>query len=314
MGEPLVSVIVPVYNSTPYLEKCVCSITAQMYKNLEVILVDDGSEDGSGNLCDEFAAKDARVVAIHSRNEGAGKARNRALDIARGEWIAFVDSDDIVETWYVDALLTAVLAEDAEVALGGYRMLQSSNRGLLVEPTERQPVVSARRALEMLMYQEGVDTAPWGKLFRADKFKNVRFPSLASSEDLATIYKPLLKSTKVAIVRDSGYRYRTIEGSLSCSNREEAAWDVARNITEEILGTYPDLNKACSCRRLSFAFHVMAQTHDQFVMNELWNEIVDTRACVLRDSRARRKARAAALASFAGRRIALAIARLKKQI
>lgn len=309
MNEPLVTVATPVYNVKPYLEECVKSITAQTHTNLEIILVDDGSTDGSGILCDDLAVQDSRIAVIHKSNGGVSAARNSALDSAHGEWIAFVDSDDVLEPWHIATLLSAARESEAEVALGGYRTLRGSALGQLVVPAETRSTVPARRALEMLLYQEGVDTAPWSKLFRADRLEGVRFPPLPSSEDLATVYKPLLKSKKVAIVKDSGYRYRVIEGSLSSSRQEEASWRVAREIAGDILKTYPDLRKACSCRRLSFAFHVMEQAKDPSVVSKLWREVVATRGCVLRDRRARNKARAAALVSYAGRGVAIAIMR-----
>lgn len=198
--------------------------------------------------------------------------------------------------------------------MGGYRTIQKDGKPVgVVAPTEDRAFVSARRALEMLMYQEGVDTAPWGKLFRADMFEGVQFPSLPSSEDLATVYKPLLKSTKVAIVRDSGYRYRVIPESLSSSRREESAWYVAREVADDILERYPDLDRACSCRRLSFAFHVMAQAQDPDVVCALWREVIATRGCVLKDGRARKKARVAALLSYAGRGVVLEALRHQNQ-
>ena len=309
MGKPLVSVIVPIYNAMPYLEPCIHSIIVQTYDNIEILLVDDGSTDGSGVFCDELEARDARITAIHTNNCGVGSARNRALEVARGEWLIFVDSDDIVESWHVETLLSEAQGSNAEIALGGYRLLESDGLGQLLTPSSEQSPVSARRAIEMLMYQEGIDTAPWGKLFRADTFAKVRFPSLPSSEDLATVYKTLLKSSKVAIVRDSGYRYRATTGSLSASKLEEDAWDVARRASEGILKIYPDLERACCCRRLSFAFHVMTQTQNSLVLDELWREVITTRGVVLRDKRARGEARSAALVSFAGRDIALAIAK-----
>lgn len=309
MKEPLVSVVVPVYNTMAYLESCVRSITDQTYTNLEIILVDDGSTDGSDALCDELSKQDNRIRIIHISNGGVGPARNRALDIANGGWVAFVDSDDVVEAWHIETLLAAALNEGAEVVLGGYRTLQDDCLGQLVSPDTKKSLVSARRALEMLMYQEGIDTAPWGKLYKMNKFDGVRFPALPSSEDLATVYKPILMSSKVALIDDSGYRYRMTKGSLSVSKHEEAAWRVARTASEDILLTYPDLDKACSCRRLSFAFHVMTQVHDPSIMNELWHEVISTRNCVLKDRRARKKTRAAALASYAGRQIVLAIAK-----
>ncbi|MBM6689136.1 glycosyltransferase [Collinsella tanakaei] len=308
MSEPLVTVIVPVHNAMPYLGACIRSIAGQAYTNMEIIVTDDGSTDGSGGLCDELAATDARITVIHRSNGGVGVARNCALAVASGEWITFVDSDDILEPWCVSTLLSAACASGAEAAMGGYRTIQKDGEpGGLVAPIEDRTSVSARRALEMLMYQEGVDTAPWGKLFRTDMFEGVQFPSLPSSEDLATVYKPLLKSAKVAIVRDSGYRYRVIAGSLSSSRREEAAWHVAREVADDILERYPELYKACSCRRLSFALHVMPQAQSPDVACALWNEVVATRGCVLRDGRARKEARVAALLSYAGKDIAVAV-------
>lgn len=309
MSEPLVSIIVPVYNTVQYLEQCVRSIMMQTHRNMDIILVDDGSTDGSGVLCDKLALEDDRITTIHMNNSGVGVARNRALDAAEGEWIAFIDSDDVVETWHIGALLSAACTEGSEITLGGYRAFDGGKFGPLVTPGEMRSPVSSRRALEMLMYQEGVDTAPWGKLYRANAFKGVRFPTLPSGEDLATVYKPILNSSKVSILKDSGYRYRKTAGSLSVSGREEAAWYIAREVSSEILRVHPDLERACNCRRLSFAFHVMAQAQDSSVLDELWNEIVVTRIGVLKDGKARRKAKVASLVSYAGRRFATAIVR-----
>lgn len=112
----MISVIVPVYNVKPYLQKCVDSIRNQTYQNLEIILVDDGSTDGSGEMCDEYANKDSRVIALHQKNAGQGAARNLGLDTAHGEWVGFVDADDWIDLNYYEKLVQAAETADADMA------------------------------------------------------------------------------------------------------------------------------------------------------------------------------------------------------
>ena len=120
MGErPLISVIVPVYKVEEFLPKCVASIRGQTYENLEIILVDDGSPDGCGAMCDGYAREDARIKVIHKKNGGLSDARNAGIDIARGEYIGFVDSDDWSEPEMYETLLTTALKENVKLVCGG---------------------------------------------------------------------------------------------------------------------------------------------------------------------------------------------------
>ena len=114
--EPLISVIVPVYNVKAYLDRCVESLLGQSYKNLEIFLVDDGSTDGCGKVCDRYAAQDPRITVIHKKNGGLSDARNAALDAAQGEYYAFVDGDDWVSPYYVENLYRALRKADADMA------------------------------------------------------------------------------------------------------------------------------------------------------------------------------------------------------
>ncbi|MEY8436280.1 glycosyltransferase family A protein [Atopobiaceae bacterium 24-176] len=304
--------MIPVYNVERYLVDCLDSIAGQSFADFEVLLVDDGSTDDSLAVCRRFECMDARFRVLAQENAGAAVARNRALDEAAGEWIMFVDSDDLLECDCVERLLAAVMASGADIALGGYGAFSSSvSECKYVMPDVGEvDLVRPSEVLAMILYQDGLDSAPWGKLFRRDLFVGVRFPRLRSSEDLATIYKPFLKALSVVLMRDSGYRYRLVAGSLSYSKNESEAWDVMVSASDEIVARFPSLFLPCCCRRLSFAFHVFLITKDLSIRQKLWDEIVATRKDVLTDGAARKKARIAAAVSFLGERVAWAAGNL----
>ena len=127
MDEKLISVIVPVYNVERYLRQCIESITNQSYKNLQIILIDDGSKDNSGKICDEYAEKDKRVEVIHKENTGVSAARNTGLDNAKGEWITFVDADDWVEKNFCEILIKKATENESDCIACGYNKVYCNN-------------------------------------------------------------------------------------------------------------------------------------------------------------------------------------------
>lgn len=300
--EPMVSIIIPIYNAASYLPSCLESVVDQSYGNLQIILVDDGSNDGSRDICKQWEKKDARITTIVQPNSGAAVARNTALDQVEGEWLLFIDADDIVMPWHVDVLLDTALEAGVDIVAGGYRtFFENVSDGVLISPKRDKVVDEASAILEMMLYQEGIDTSPWGKIYRWDSFSDVRFPNVKSSEDLATVYKAFLNATTAAAIKDCGYRYRHVAGSLSYSEKEEGSWFVARDLALEVESIYPNLRKACDSRRLSHAFHVMPLARRDDVIERLWGEILNTRISVVKDSRARKKVRIAAISSFLGK-------------
>ncbi len=214
----LVSVIVPVYNVEKYLTQCIDSFIAQTYKNIEIILVDDGSTDRSGEICDEFKQKDSRIIVIHKENGGISSARNKALDIAKGEYICFVDSDDFVHPRYVEILLGAALDNDCRIAQCSFIHFISDKR--LGEKSEEAPGrVSVRKGTEVCgaIYAPGgvISTVVWTKIYHKSIWKKRRFPSGKIHEDLFVTFEILYECERVAIIDQKLYYYRKTPDSVT---------------------------------------------------------------------------------------------------
>ncbi len=208
---PLISVIVPVYNTEKYLAQCVNSILAQTYSNIEIILVDDGSQDSSPAICDDFAGKDARVRVIHNENGGVSAARNTGLDTARGEIVTFVDSDDYISPDMYMKLYGLMRDNDADIAMCSYmRVDASGNLCGDSQSSGNTEIITGDEALYRLVmpgfFGEYVDL--WNKLYKAKLFGNVRFPQGKRHEDGAKIHWLFGGSRKLAITQERLYFYR----------------------------------------------------------------------------------------------------------
>lgn len=209
-----VSVIVPVYNVEGYLEKCVESILAQSFKEFELILVDDGSADQSGALCDQLAEKDGRIRVIHQENRGLGGARNTGLHAAKGEWLLFVDSDDWIDPWTLDSSLALGEEQDADMVVFGFRSVdeQGNVLGTFAEKQPKGEPLTAAEHKDILL----IGPAAWNKLYRRSLFEKtgVEYPSRVWYEDIRTTQK-LLPAVRRAVFSDYvGYNYLQRPGSI----------------------------------------------------------------------------------------------------
>ena len=204
---PLLSVIVPVYNVAPYLDQCLGSILSCGYSELEVIVVDDGSTDGSPTLCDAWAERDARLRVIHQPNAGQSAARNRALEQMRGDYFTFVDADD----WVAPLAFTrgiAYLEEHPEVGLLelGYAEVSSEQEPKPQLRTSQS--LSAREVLALFARMQGPLGMPWGKLFRTALAGHLRFPEGRIYEDTPFVFRALSLSGRYYYMAEVGYYYR----------------------------------------------------------------------------------------------------------
>ena len=212
MKEPKISVIVPVYKVEPYLRKCLDSIVNQTYRNLEIILVDDGSPDNCGAICDEYAAKDQRVRVIHKANGGLSSARNAALEIATGAYIGFVDSDDWIEVKMFEVLLSGLQTAGADISVCGHYEEYKSHRKEFTWP--KQLVLDKERALEKLLQNDQMKNLVWDKLFCRNLFDNIRFPEGKTFEDMAIMHWLFLQAEKVVCLPNALYHYLQRSGSI----------------------------------------------------------------------------------------------------
>lgn len=208
----LISIIVPVYNVEHYLRQCVNSILAQTYRNIEVILVDDGSTDKSGAICDDYQKEDSRVKVIHKENGGLSTARNSGLEIARGEWISFIDSDDYIEIDMLQLLLESCLKHDIFIAAAGIKKFDDETGKVvhIYTPIEAETVTSNEfiDSLTLRDVHYGPMFSACNKLYHEKLWKHYRFPVGRNWEDLAVLYKIIDEAGKVAIVGKAVYAYR----------------------------------------------------------------------------------------------------------
>ena len=218
ISEPLISVVVPIYNVEQYLERCINSILHQTYQNLEIILVDDGSPDNSGAICDSYSSLDQRIKVIHKRNGGLSDARNVGLDMAGGEFIAFVDSDDALMPEMIEKLYQRIDKDRSDMAFCGYRQV-NQNGDILSEVVLPDNVLTGFDALKVSYENQGVlYTIAWNKLYKIHLFRDIRFPVGKYHEDEFTTYKIIDQCDKISIVRDTLYIYYQRDLSIMQEN------------------------------------------------------------------------------------------------
>ena len=224
---PTISVIVPVYRVESYLRPCVDGILAQTYPDFELILIDDGSPDRCGEICDEYAAMDSRVRVIHQSNNGLSAARNAGLDIMRGEYVAFVDSDDCVHPKYLETLLTAIQTYSAQVSQ--CQMVEFEDHD--APPTEasaaKEALCISGREVVRHIYERaaGFSVCVWGRLYEAALFTSLRFPVGKIHEDQAVTPRALFCAARVAVTYVPLYYYRLRDGSITHSTFSARRYD-----------------------------------------------------------------------------------------
>lgn len=219
---PQISVIVPVYKVEPYLHKCVDSILAQTFTDFELILVDDGSPDSCGKICDEYAEKDSRVKVIHQENGGLSAARNAGLDWvfanSNSEWIAFVDSDDYVADNYLELLFNAAKGNDADLSMCGFKRVDDKDKEIKGSLNFADIVADKVESFQLIADYPWMVVA-WGKLYKRELFDNIRYPIGKISEDEFVIHKILWKTEKVALNSSQSYYYVDRKESLTNTHK-----------------------------------------------------------------------------------------------
>ena len=209
------SVIVPVYKVEPYIHKCVDSILGQTYTNLEVILVDDGSPDNCGKICDEYAAKDKRVKVIHKKNGGLSDARNAGIDISTGDIIGFIDSDDYIEARMYQEMIDYMEHNNLDIVCADTNQVKGNK--IKFKPRYKKNYVWNKQEALSEILNGNLDNAAWNKIYKREIIGNTRFPQGRVYEDVATIYKFIYNADKVGYLSKPYYYYVKRKGSIVTS-------------------------------------------------------------------------------------------------
>lgn len=227
MPNPLVSIIAPIYKVESYLRQCLDSIVSQTYTNLEIILVDDGSPDGCPQICDEYAAKDKRIVVIHKENGGLSDARNAGLDICKGEYIYFIDSDDIIPSHCIDILLKIITQEKADIASSSYQEFSDAESNL-VKSNQNYSYITINGSEALILLCR--DNTPGFmsscmKIYKRNCFDGIRFPLGKLYEDAHTNYKIYHTCKKICYTNTPLYYYRLHKESIM-ANTKSSIYDL----------------------------------------------------------------------------------------
>jgi len=214
MIKDLISIIVPVYNVDMQISECLLSILSQSYINFEVILIDDGSTDKSGQICDEFAQIDKRVKVFHKKNEGVSNTRNYGLNLAQGEFIGFVDPDDWIAEDMYEQLLYNLNAYDADISICSYTTdvkMSFHNE----KSNHESRIYTGEEAVREIVIGGKIGNYVWNKLFKSYLFDNISFPMNRIWEDIGTIYKVFMKANKCIYINEIKYFYRNRHKSIT---------------------------------------------------------------------------------------------------
>lgn len=224
-SHPLISIIIPCYNAEQTLRRCLDSVVHQNYGHLEIIVVDDGSEDGTATIYQEFQQKDDRIKVFKQENMGVARARNVGLRAAGGDYICFVDSDDWIEKEYCEELYQLLATENADISIVEASYENENGEVVFHKPISHETRYDGQRALVLLLEDEEIQSHPWGKLFKSELLKDVCFPeNLTCFEDYSTLFKIFDKAVKVVTSNKKLYHYIQRDNSLSHNLSPETSY------------------------------------------------------------------------------------------
>lgn len=214
----LISVIVPVYNVEKYIDRCVKSIVNQTYKNLEIILVDDGSQDSSGKKCDEWKKKDERIIVVHKINGGLSDARNTGIDLAKGSFLSFIDSDDYIDSDMYEIMIECAINTYSDIVCCGRKIVVNGEIKKEMHNCSKLHTFSYKEAIVEMLTFGCIEESACDKIYKADIFCDIRFPLGELNEDLAIMPRLFGLCGKISHCGQAFYNYCQNQGSISKSS------------------------------------------------------------------------------------------------
>lgn len=287
---PLISVVVPVFNVENYLQRCIESLLNQTYTNIEILLIDDGSTDGSLLICQQNSSKDKRIKVFSKKNGGLSDARNFGILQAKGKYISFVDSDDFVDRDYIEYMFNLLDRNKADMSICQHRTVFASGK-VRVNKYEGAVVIDSRTALKRMLYHDQIDTSAWAKLFPTKFFRNIEFPKGKLFEDIGTIYKTFLVSSKIAVGSNAKYNYIYRTDSIVNNKFSIKKLDLVRmteSMASVVTEQYPELAPACY-RRVIYSYistlnQMKGTINYRNIRQDLVSKIKHSRFKIVKDS------------------------------
>ena len=259
---PLITIIIPVYNIKKYLHDCIESILSQTYQNLEIILVDDGSTDGSEKFVDDYAKSDKRIKVVHQKNMGLSGARNTGLKHTTGKYVTFVDSDDRIEPSMIESLFNALTESHADVSICSFKEIYPNGKIKDFSHNYPKQVFTTEQALANMLQENGFMISTTMKLFPTNYFKGIKFPVDKLHEDVGTTYKLIMKAKKIVFIPNEYYVYVHHNNSIINQTFDERKFDLIKltdQMCDDIDQYYPDLKNVTNERRMRARFSILRQ-------------------------------------------------------
>lgn len=290
--KPLISVILPIYNVETFLPRCVESVMRQTYKNLEIILVDDGSPDGCPQLCDAYAKQDERIRVLHKANGGLSDARNQGALIATGKYITFIDSDDYVKDTYVEYLYRLIEKYQTRMSLCTHTVVFENGKTIRYDEGGDE-VLSTENCLERMLYDDVINTSAWAKLYETEMVRQFPYPVGKLFEDIATTYKFFMACGSIACGYESQYFYMLRSSSIvyqQFNPKKLELLEMTDCMADDVRKQYPQLERAVERRQLYARFSTLNQLQDvkghKAEKKMLIDYIKRHKGCVVGNSRA----------------------------
>ena len=289
MSTPLISVIVPVYNAEKYLCKCIESIQDQTYSKLEIVLVDDGSTDSSGCICQTYAQKDARIKVIQKANGGQASARNLALDQVSGEYIGFVDADDWLEPDMYERLMKAVEQMDVPLVMcGRYNVDEKKGTKHAIFAYPGRKYWTQEEMIRRFLLTDGIDGSPCDKLIKKELVDNIRFPEGYICEDIPFIYEIIKNATGICHIGVAMYNYLQRTGSTSkptrISEKTKGLVLYPEQIRQNVIQECPNLRREADAfyfSRLLFMNNLLIRSGERKLGRVYKKKLVDCFGAIL---------------------------------
>lgn len=301
----LITVVVPVYNVEKYLGKCLNSLINQTYKNIEIILIDDGSTDNSGKICDQYKKKDSRIRVIHKQNGGLSDARNQGIEVAKGKYITFVDSDDYVELDYIEYLYNLIKKHNVNISFCKYIVhYEKKKKNIKIDSKERR--CTKIDALMEILYAKDFEVSACGKMYLLKHFENVRYPKGKLFEDNDTTYKLIDQNEFVALGFASKYHYIMRNDSITKKEFTEKQLYLIKatdNMCDD-LSKYKELKNAitrkrCIARISTLNRMIQSTNRNHEMENSLRKDILKYKS-ILKDKKASNRDKMAILLLIPG--------------